>query len=134
MHWYVYHSQKTMGGSYAELGGPMAFSTKDQKKLCHGDTVWVIEGDLATPANYSIADCFKVRGTNMPPSIDGYSDFKLQVIGDQSLLNTPVALDKSASWFSELHKSFITKQRFFCSLDDHQKIRDGLADASGVAI
>ena len=134
MHWYVYHSQKTMGRSYADLGGPMAFSTKNQTKLCHGDTVWVIEGDLATPANHAIADCFKVHSTNIPPLIGGHSDFKLQVIGYPSLLRGPVALDISAPWFSELHKRFITKQRFFCSLEDHQKIREGLADVSGVAI
>jgi hypothetical protein len=134
MHWYVYHSQKSMGHTYAELGAPVVFSTKNQPKLCHGDTVWVVEGDLSTPIDYAIVDCFAVQGTDMPPFPGSYSEFKLKVIGERSLLPKPIALDKSAPWFSELRDRFITKQRFFCSLEDHRQIQEDFAAASGVAI
>lgn len=134
MHWYVYHSQKTMGYAYAKLDAPTAFSTKNQRKLCHGDTVWVIEGDLSSPTNYAIADCFVVQSTDTSPFRGNHLQFKLKVTGERSLIRGPVALDKSTLWFSELRERFITKQRFFCTLEDHQNIQDGLVAASGVAI
>lgn len=134
MDWYVYHSQKKMGHSYRDLGAPIVFSTKVQRKLCHGHTIWVVEGDLSTPTNFTIADCFTVKGTDAPSRWGDYADFKLKVFGDTSLLRAPVPVDTSASWFEELHSRFITKQRFFCSLSEHPSISSGLATASGVAI
>jgi len=134
MHWYVYHSQKSMGHAYAELGAPMVFSTKNQPKLCHGDVVWVIEGDSSTPTNYTIADCFKVRDTDLPPFFDPYLNFRLKVNGERSLLGVPVPLDYSATWLTDLHDMFITKQRFFCNLINYRHIQDGLIVASGITI
>lgn len=134
MHWYVYHSQRTMGHAYADLGAPTVFSTKNQPKLCHGDIIWVIEGDTDNPTNYTIADCFKVRDTELPPFSGPYSDFKLKVNGKRSLVGAPVPVDGSAPWFAKLHNRFITKRHFFCSLADHPDIRDGLTEASKVAI
>ncbi len=134
MHWYVYHSQKSMGHAYAELGASVVFSSKSQPKLCHGDVVWVIEGNTDTPTRYAIADCFKVKSTDLPPFSGSYSDFKLKVNGERSLLGVAVPLDTSASWFAELRDRFITKQRFFCALTDHRHIQDGLIATSGVAI
>lgn len=134
MHWYVYHSQKSMGHSYAELAQPTVFSTKHQPKLCHGDIVWVIEGSTDTPTTYAIADCFKVQDTDFPPFTGRYSKFKLKVNGVRSLLAAAVPLDSSSPWFADLRDRFITKQRFFCSLRDHRSIQEGLTAKSGVAI
>jgi hypothetical protein len=132
--WYVYHSQKTMGHPYSDLGAPVVFSTKEQRKLSHGDTIWVIEGDLVAPTNFTIADCFTVKGTDTPSRWGDYARFKVKVLGNSSLLPGPVAVDAMAPWFAELHSRFITKQRFFCSLADHPRICSGLVAASGVAI
>lgn len=134
MHWYVYHSQRAMGHAYSELGAPTAFSTKSQPKLCHGDVVWVIEGDTDNPTKYAIVDCFKVQDTEWPPFSAPYSDFKLKVNGERSLLGAAVPLNGSAPWFAKLHGGFITKQRFFCNLTDHPDIQDGLTEASRFAI
>jgi len=132
--WYVYHSKNTMGHSYGELGGSMVYSAKDQPKLCHADTIWVIEGGLSIPTNYIIADCFTVKGTDTPSRWGAYARFKLKIFGDSLLVCGPVAVDASAPWFAELHDRFITKQRFFCSLGDHPHICKGLAIASGLLI
>jgi hypothetical protein len=96
--------------------------------------VWIVEGGLNTPTNYAIADCFAVRATDIPLFPYGYSKFKLKVLGDKSLLTAPVALDSSELWFSELRDRFITKRRFFCSLDAHPNIQGGFIAASRLAI
>jgi hypothetical protein len=134
MQWYVYHSQKSMGHAYSELGGPMVFSTKNQPKLCHGDAIWVVECDQSNPTYYSVVDCFLVKGTDIPPFPGKYSEFKVKAFGDRSLLSGPVSLSPSAQWFADLRDRFITKQRFFSSLQDHPQIQDGLRSVSGVAI
>lgn len=123
-----------MGHAYSELGAPMVFSTKNQPRLCHGDAIWVIEGDEDNPTNYSIVDCFLVKGTEIPPFPGKYSEFKVKAFGDHSLLSSPVSLSPSVQWFADLRDRFITKRRFFSSLQDHPQIQDGLLSTSGVTI
>lgn len=132
MHWYVYHSQKAMECAYDRSSAPVVFSTREQPKLCHGDTIWVVEGDLETPTNFEIADCFIVQGTDGPPFATTNAKFKLKVIGERSLLPKPISLNASASWFADLRDGFIKKQRFFCRLDAHPHIYEGLAKATCV--
>ncbi|MEO7622688.1 MAG: hypothetical protein ABIS30_06440 [Gallionella sp.] len=129
-HWYVYHSQKTMGHTYASLGKSGVYSTPPQPKLCINDKIWVIEGDVCTPTNFRIADCFHYLKTSHPPFAQQYADFKFFISGDSLLPKQSEVLSKESSWFAELHKKFITKQRFFASITDNAAIIDGLIAAT----
>lgn len=134
MHWYVYHSQKAMGHSYASIGASVVYSTKKQPKLCLGDVVWVVEGDSSTPTEFALVDCFKVHMADTPPFPPGYGKFQLKAMGERSLLSKPFRLGAEMEWFEELHSRYITKQRFFHSLGGEPNILDGLLTASGAAI
>jgi hypothetical protein len=133
-HWYVYHSQKTMGHSYASLGRSIVYSTKKQTKLCLGDVIWVVEGSANTPVSFALADCFKVTETDIPPFPFEYKAFELKAAGDKSLLPAQIALTTESTWFNDLHERFITKQRFFQSLSAEPGILTGLVATSGIAI
>lgn len=128
MHWYVYHSRKTMGHPYIGLPGPVVYSSKLQPKLCLGDTVWVIEGDESTPVNYTLVDKFFVSSTDTPSPVGPYARFKLKVCGAKGLLTAGVPLISDMQWFSSLHGRYITKQRFFASLATEPDIERGLCD------
>lgn len=66
-HWYVYHSMNTMGHSYNSIGQSAAYSTKEQRKLCLNDVIWVIEGNMGNPKEFSLVDCFHYSSTDYPP-------------------------------------------------------------------
>ncbi len=66
MHWYVYRSRNAMKQSYASLGTPVVYSSKQQPRLCLGNVVWVVEGDDGSPVSYSVADCFIVQSIDEP--------------------------------------------------------------------
>jgi len=134
MHWYVYHSQKTMKRSYASLGMPAVYSTKSQPKLCGGDTVWVIEGNTANPVQFELADCFRVSAAECGPFPGDLAGFKARAVGSSSLLSTAIPLSNTVIWFSELHRRYITKQKFFCSLGDEPEIVAGLLSSSAVRL
>ena len=133
-HWYFYHSQKTMGHSYASLCESAVFVSSEKSKLCLGDLIWVIEGDKDTPCNYQIADCFRYINTDYPPFTGVYSDFRRKLKGGSSLLPEPVPVTSRLLWFKELHGRFITKQRFCASLADEPTVVEGLLKSSGVGI
>lgn|SRR5690606_35369179 len=125
MDWCVYHSQKTMGHPYSDLKECAVYSKTEQRKLGFGHTIWVIQGGLDTPTDFSLVDCFKVQDFDYPPFKGAYRDFAVKVRGE-SLLSGPVALDSSlGSWFSELHGKYLSKQRFFSSLKE-EEIHQGL--------
>lgn len=132
-HWYVYHSIETMKHAYATTGLCAVYSTKIQRQLCFGDAIWVIEGDMSTPRQFSLVDCFRYEDTVYPPFGNGYDEFKLCFIGKSSLLKKVVPLSKSKSWFDELHGRYITKQRFFSLLTSEPQVVAGLQDTAGIA-
>ncbi|WP_273455872.1 hypothetical protein [Nevskia ramosa] len=133
-HWYVYHSQKTMKRPYSFAVGSAVFSTKNQPKLCNGDIVWVVDGDLAEPSQFKLADCFRVEATEIAPLPIGYEQFKVKASASSSLLLEPAKLGIDLKWFELLHARYITKQRFFHSLSNEPEILDGLRRISGVKI
>ena len=131
--WYVYHSEERMGHSYVSLDGHAVYSAANQPKLCFDDVIWVVEGDSNKPKSYYLVDCFHYRDTDYPPFPSGYSDFKLKVAGEGTLLNETVELSKGNEWFSTLHGKFITKQRFFSRMDEFPEVVAGLQDVSGIS-
>ncbi len=127
MDWCVYHSEKKMGHPYSALAECAVFSKTEQKKLCFGDVIWVIQGGLDTPTNFTLVDCFEVQNFDYPPFKGAYSDFALKVLGESSMSES-VVLDRSIdSWFSELHGKYLSKQRFFSALEE-KEILQGLRD------
>lgn len=114
-----------MGHAYSELGTRVVYSSKQQPKLCLGDTVWVVEGDERAPANFALVDAFVVRSTDIPSPVGPYSRFKLAARGCESLLKRSVPLTSDLAWFASLHSRFISKQRFFASLDVEPEIAFG---------
>ncbi|MFC1560720.1 hypothetical protein ACFL3W_02135 [Pseudomonadota bacterium] len=133
-HWYVYHSQKTMGHSYESMAESAVYSTKQQPKLCIGDIIWVVEGNNNQPTGFSIADCFKHSRADYPSPYGAYSKYKLKVEGKSLLKNKNIGLEKHVPWFDQLHKGYITKQKFFVQIDNQKEVVKGLIDVSGVAI
>ena len=123
-----------MKQSYASLGMPLDYSTKEQARLYLGNVVWVIDGDEGSPVRYSITDCFIVQSIDEPSPRARFDNFKLRAIGQKSLLAKPVAVDTSVRWFKRLHQHFLTKQKFFQSLDLEPEIIRGLSDYTGVSI
>lgn len=134
MHWYVYHSQKTMKRSYASLGEPVVYSTKAQPKLCGGDVVWVVEGDMSNPVRFELADCFRVSAAECGPFTGDLANFKARAIGAASLLPGTVSLTDIQPWFADLHQRYITKQKLFCALDKEATIVAGLVAASSIKL
>lgn len=133
MDWCVYHSEKTMGHPYSALKESAVYSKTGQKKLCFGDTIWVIQGGLDNPTDFALVDCFQVQDLDYPPFTGAYSEFALKALGE-SLLSKPVALDASlGSWFSELHGKYLSKQRFFSVLNE-EEIPLGLHACIGAGI
>jgi hypothetical protein len=130
--WYAYHSQKTMKHSYASVGKSGMYLTREHSALCRGDIVWVVEGDLSNPTNYSLVDCFSYEEASYPPFSPEYSRFKIYIQGNKSFLRIPVSLDISVEWMTHLHGQYITKQKFFCPLHTEPKVQEGLSLVSGV--
>lgn len=131
-HWYVYHSVETMGYSYESLARSVVYSTSEQKKLCFGDVIWVIEGDSSKHKQFRLVDCFKNDEQKYPPFNGRYSKFKLEVSSKLSLIEEPITLNKESGWFLELHSKFVTKQRFFETLP--LSISNGLLSVSGISL
>lgn len=131
-HWYVYHSIAAMGCSYADLGAPAAYSTTSQPRLCFGDAIWIVEGSLNQPRRYALVDCFKYADTEYAPFGGLDPKFKMRFLGERSLLASRIELSTDWSWFAELHKGFITKQRFFECITKNSGIVSGLCAASGI--
>ena len=134
-HWYAYHSQNTMKHPYSDIGRSAFYlSKKTVKNLCIGDLIWVVEGDTTTPANFFLVDCFKYSSSEFPPFKSEYSNFDICIIGT-SLLYSSILLNRNSDdWFADLHSRFITKQRFFNSIDDTQDIIDGFLNVSKIKI
>jgi hypothetical protein len=133
-HWLVYHSQRTMQHSYASLAEHAVYSTKEQTKLCFGDVIWVIEGSMFQPTQYSLVDCFRYTDTRYPPFPFPYSSFKLKILGKESLLSGAVSLDIGSGWQRTVHSRFLTKQRFFVWLQNEPDIAAGLIAAAGIRL
>lgn len=133
-HWYVYHSQKTMRHSYKSLGESVVYSTKQQPKLGIGDMIWVIEGDMSKPTEFSLVDCFRYSEADQPSQYGDYSNYKLKIEGQSLLKNRNISLNKSIPWFGNLHNSYITKQKFFVQINSEKEIIKGLFNVSNIAI
>jgi hypothetical protein len=133
-HWYAYHSQNAMKHPYEDVGRSAFYlSKKAVKNLCIGDIVWVVEGDTKTPANFSLVDCFEYSSSEFPPFKPEYSKFDICITGT-SLLSPSISLNRNTEhWFADLHSRFITKQRFFNSIDT-QEIIDGFLNVSKIKI
>jgi hypothetical protein len=129
--WMVYHSQKTVGHTYASLARHAVYSRTTQKKLCFGDVIWVIEGSNDIPTQYTLVDCFRYAETEYPPFLPPYDGFEARIIGKESLLANPVLLDMTADWQTDVRDRFLTKHRFFVSLAGETRISDGLKALAG---
>ena len=125
-HWLVYHSQKTMGHSYASLAEHAAYSKSEQRKLCFGDWIWVVEGSTDIPTRYTLVDCFRYSDTAYPPFLGPYNGFAVHVIGTESRLAAPVPLDMVDDWQTHIRDRFLTKQRFFVKLSAEPQVVAGL--------
>lgn len=131
-HWYSYHSEKTMGHTYASAGGSGMYLSRAPKKLEAGDIVWVVEGDIRNPKRFSLVDCFEYSNTELPPFAPSYSRFVIRILGHHSLLRSPMPLNRADKWFFDLHSRFITKQKFFNRLEEEPELVKGLCTASGI--
>jgi hypothetical protein len=131
-HWYSYHSEKTMGHTYGSTGRSAMYLTRAQKKLEVGDIIWVVEGNIRIPARFSLVDCFKYDDAEFPPFAPSYSKFVIRILGYNSLLPSPVPLNRADKWFFTLHGRFITKQKFFSCLEEEPELVEGLCTASGI--
>lgn len=145
-HWYVYHSDKTMGYTYASTG-ISAFYLKTDKAnhvtLYKNHIIWVIEGNLQTPCQFKLVDCFHYLRSEEPPFNNMHGKFSgtqsefnaihikfTRRIFGNSLLSNPISLDKEDKWFDYMHKKRITKQKFFCPLTNLEV--EGLKEISGI--
>ncbi len=131
--WLVYHSQKTVGHSYASLARSVGYSRKPQTKLCFGDRIWVVEGSTDIPTRYTLVDCFRYADTEYPPFLPPYNGFAVRILGTESLLAKPVPLDMAADWQEEIRDRFLTKQRFFVSLAAEPVVIAGLQALTSAA-
>lgn len=131
-HWYSYHSEKTMGHTYASAGGLSMYLTQASKKLESGDIIWVVEGNNNSPKLFFLVDCFKYVDAELPPFAPSYSRFAIRILGRHSLLRHPILLNHADKWFSDLHGRFITKQKFFHRLEKEPELVEGLCTASGI--
>ena len=131
-HWYSYHSEKTMGHTYASTGSSSMYLSRVPQKLEADDIIWVIEGDNRTPKRFSLVDCFEYSDTEFPPFAPSYSRFAIRILGHHSLLKGPVLLNRADKWFFDLHGGFITKQKFFSCLEGEPGLIAGLCTASGI--
>lgn len=133
-HWYAYHSEKTMGHTYASVGASTMYMRREPSALEAGDLIWVIEGDLRSPTRFTLVDCFEFSDVEYPPFKQSYQKFAVRITGHRSLLMTPSPLNRADAWFADLHGRFITKQRFFNQLNSDPHIIEGLASIGGVML
>ena len=117
-HWYVYHSDKTMGELY-KLSNKASFYLQKVRAggatLFKKDVVWVIEGDKSSPCQFKLADCFIYSELKEPPFKSSHSQFKYNILGT-SLLENQIILDKKYEWFNQLHQEYIADRKFFYPL------------------
>jgi len=132
MHWYAYHSEKTMGYPYSSVGASGMYLKREPKNLLLGDIIWVIAGGVSTPTHFTLVDCFQHDRAERAPFSGRYSKFEIRVLGSRSLLRSPVRLSRNDEWFADLHARFITKQRFFVSLESEPDKVEGLSRVSGI--
>ncbi|KAB0317169.1 hypothetical protein F6W79_19350 [Vibrio diabolicus] len=132
--WYVYHSRKTVKRTYSSLAESTVFSKSNHRELCIGDLIWVIEGDLDNPVNFTLVDCFRYTSNEYPPFVRGFEDFKYKFSGDSLFTKPAIELEKSMPWFKELHQRYITKQKFFNNISDEEYVVNGLFDVSGLVV
>lgn len=122
-----------MRHTYASVKASQMYLTKNYS-IELDDVVWVIEGDLKKPAHFRLADCFRYMFIKYPPFPAGSGKFKFKISSRHSLLAHEILIDKAAPWFSMLHSKYITKQKFFHSLDQEPLIVNGLRDVSGITL
>ncbi len=131
-HWYVYHSEETMGRRYGRPELKRVFSTKNRTKLCLNDRIWVVEGVGQSPKAYLLAASFIYTDTHYPPfpyakfgCVDG--DFEYAYSGPGESFDDGIPLDPEAlPWFAGLHAKYITKQKFFEDITGQPAIVEGL--------
>lgn len=133
-HWYVYHSQKTVKNTYSSLAESTVFSKSNRRDLCIGDIIWVVEGDLSNPVNFTLVDCFSYKNCDYPPFSAEFSDFKFKFFGISLFSHSAISLDKSIPWFSGLHSKYLSKQKFFNNIAAEPDVISGLLDVSGIVI
>jgi hypothetical protein len=133
-HWYVYHSQKTVKNTYSSLAESTVFSKSNRRDLCIGDIIWVVEGDLSNPVNFTLVDCFIYKTCDYPPFSLEFSDFKFKFSGTSLFSFNSIALDKSIPWVLDLHSRYLSKQKFFNNIAVERDVINGLLDVSGVVI
>ena len=124
--WLVYHSQKTMGHSYASLARHAVYSRSQQRKLCLNDWIWVVEGSTDIPTRYTLVDCFQYADTEYPPFRAPYNGFAVNIIGKESRLAAPAPLEMTEDWQTHIRDRFLTKQRFFVNLAAEPQVVAGL--------
>jgi hypothetical protein len=76
-HWYTYHSEKTMGHTYASAGASGIYLSRTPTKLDVGDIISIVEGDIRTPKRFSLVDCFAYSDAEFPPFVRSYSKFAI---------------------------------------------------------
>ncbi len=132
--WYVYHSAETMDRRYGNPDKNHVFSEKQKRKLCLNDEIWVIEGYGESPKTFYLAAHFVYKETDYPPFPSPYKgpkydDFNFMYAGPGESFGSEYELNASASpWFEELHKKFITKQKFFHSLEEYPGVVNGFKE------
>ena len=130
--WYVYHSAETMGRRYGNPEINHVFSTSTKKKLCLNDNVWVIEGFGESPKIFYLAAHFTYQETKHPPFPspyigEKYAAFKIMYAGDGESYGSKYNLTfEDHPWFEQLHKGYITKQKFFYEISSLVDVVSGL--------
>lgn len=121
-----------MGEDY-KLSHKSSFYLKNDKAgkaiLNKKDVVWVIEGDVSSPCQFTLADCFIYSESIEPPFKSSRSMFNYNISG-KSLLNSQILLDKKWEWFNDLHVEYIKKRKNFYPLTNVIVI--GLKDISQI--
>lgn len=132
-HWYAYHSQKRMGYSYRETNASRLYFKKNGRQIERGDWIWIVEGDLATPTRFSLSDCFEIEHLDPGPFSGEYSRYHGKASASRSLLRYPVPLNRGdQAWFAEMHRGWLTKQRFFEPLASRPDYLAGLRRVAGL--
>jgi len=130
--WYVYHSAETMDHRYGNPEKNHVFSTSMKKKLCLNDNIWIIEGLGESPKKFYLAAHFTYQETEYPPFPSPYmggkyADFKVMYAGQGDSYESKYKLTfADHPWFEQLHKGYITKQKFFNDISSLKDVVSGL--------
>jgi hypothetical protein len=129
-HWYVYHSAETMGYRYGNPQPLRVFSAKKRPRLSIGDRIWLIEGVGQSPKRYFLSATFLCREVLQAPFPATFGTvspkFRYIFCGDGQAFGDAIPLARH-DWFADLHRRYLTKQRFFDEITDERAICDGLA-------